>query len=103
MNVAGEVEGEPVDVAGKVEGEPVALQVQPTFTPEQIREDGRNAVSRTDAQVWGGTGTVIVLRYLMGRYLKAHLPPDEVLLAAVALAAGVYARWMNRGRLRGEL
>lgn len=98
----GELAGQPVAVEGVVADEPLELQVQPTFTPEQIKEDGKNRVSRTDAQVASGAGTVIVIRYLLQKYLPGHLPPDDVLLAMVAIAAGIYARWANRHRLRGE-
>lgn len=100
MPVDAEVGGEPVELEGEVVDEPIALQAQPTFTPEQIKQDGVNAVSRTGLQVFGGANVVVVLHYLLERYLPAHLPPEVVLIEAVGLAGLGVAYLMNRKRIK---
>lgn len=93
----------PATVEGQVVGEPVALQVQPTFTAEQIEADRRNRISRTDAQAFSGAMVVTVAVWLLrlnGVDLNP-LPGQEDIPAEVGAAWGsivtvLAGRWMNR-------
>lgn len=73
------------------------------FTPEQIKEDGRNRVARTGVQGFSAAGGVVLTRYVMQRYLPQHLPPDDVLLILVGAGAWLASRIANHARLQGRL
>lgn len=102
--LAAEVDGQPVDgVEGVVMDEPVNLQVQATFTPEQIEADRKNKISRTDAQAFTGSMVVTVVVWILrlrGVDLNP-LPgqddiPAEVGGAWGAIVTVLVGRWMNR-------
>lgn len=100
----GRVGGDAVPVTGSVTGEPVELQVQPTFTPEQLAQDRSNRKARTAAQAFPAAAAVGLVVYVLMTYFgidmnvdpKETLPPPEQVLGAGALATWGISVWMNR-------
>lgn len=91
-------------VVGQVVGEPVALQVQPTFTPEQLAADRSNRKARTAAQAFPAAAGVAFVVYLLLTFANVDMnrdpdkvdPPTEQVLGAGALVTWGISTWMNR-------
>lgn len=76
--------------------------MSPTFTSEQIREDGRNRVAKTGGQV-GGSAALVVVGQWVAQQLGWHgeLPVD-VAGALVTLLSIVASWFTNLPKLRAK-
>lgn len=75
----------------------------PTFTPEQIAEDGRNRVGKTAAQAGVPAALIIiVIAALRGQGWFHGQLDTELTLAYQTILTATAAALSNIGRLRGK-